>query len=101
MRSTHQGEMLDKPAGIFIRRLEQLSSEDLVLIQSAARIVLSDENGGLAEQLNSGERPDLSVPALIPSQPALGRGVRSLWFLLNSFFRMGLEVLPQTVVNTW
>ena len=40
-------EMLDKPAGIFVRHLDQLSSEDLVLLQSAARIVLTDENEGL------------------------------------------------------
>jgi len=66
-----KAEVLDKPAGIFIRHLDQLSSEDLVLIKSAARIVLTDENGGLAEQLDSDEIPDLSVPALTPSQSAL------------------------------
>ena len=65
--------MLDKPAGIFIRYLDQLAGEDLVLLQSAARIVLTDENGALAEQLDSDERPDLSVPALRPSQARSAR----------------------------
>ena len=44
--------MLDKPGGIFVRRLEQISNEDRVLLQSVARIVLADENGTLAEQLD-------------------------------------------------
>jgi cellobiose phosphorylase len=66
-----KAEVLDKPAGIFIRHLDQLSSEDLVLLQSAARIVLTDEKGGLAEQLDSEKGPDLLVPALTPSQSAL------------------------------
>jgi cyclic beta-1,2-glucan synthetase len=65
-----QAELLDKPAGIFIRYLDRLSSEDLVLLQSAARIVLTEANEGLAEQLDSDESPDLSVPALSPSQSA-------------------------------
>jgi cyclic beta-1,2-glucan synthetase len=69
--SGREAESLDKPAGIFIRHLEQISEEDRVLLQSAARIVLTDENGGLAEQLDSGERPDLSVPALTPNQSGL------------------------------
>jgi len=66
-----KAEVLDKPAGIFIRHLDQLSSEDLVLLQSAARIVLTDKKGGLAEQLDSDKGPDLSVPAPTPSQSAL------------------------------
>ena len=49
-----EAQMLDKPGGIFVRRLEQISSEDRVLLQSVARIVLDDEKGTLAEQL---ERP--------------------------------------------
>jgi len=43
--------ILDKPGGIFVRRLEQIPGDDLVLLQSAARIVLDDEKGTLAEQV--------------------------------------------------
>src|SRR2546430_13400766 len=46
-----EAQMLDKPGGIFVRHLEQIPHEDRVLLQSAARIVLDDENGTLAEQL--------------------------------------------------
>ena len=52
-----EAQMLDKPGGIFVRRLEQIPNEDRVLLQSAARIVLADEKGTLAEQL---ERSELS-----------------------------------------
>jgi cyclic beta-1,2-glucan synthetase len=63
-----KAELLDKPAGIFLRYLDQLPSQDLVLLQSAARIVLTDENEGSAEQRDSDERPDLSVFAQRPSE---------------------------------
>jgi len=46
-----EAQMLDKPGGIFVRRLEQIPNEDRVLLQSVARIVLDDEKGTLAEQL--------------------------------------------------
>jgi cyclic beta-1,2-glucan synthetase len=59
--------MLDKPAGIFIRNLDQLSGEDLVLLQAAARIVLADDDEGLVEPANSDETAE--IPALRPSQP--------------------------------
>ena len=73
-----KAETLDKPAGIFIRHLDQLSHEDFVLLQSAARIVLTDENGGLAEQLDSDQRPALFIPALKPSQSVLRDASRTL-----------------------
>src|SRR5205814_10252916 len=44
-----EAQMLDKPGGIFVRRLEQVPNEDRVLLQSASRIVLDDEHGSLLE----------------------------------------------------
>ncbi len=44
--------MLDKPGGIFVRRMEQVPHDDRVLLQSAARLVLDDAKGTLAEQLD-------------------------------------------------
>jgi cyclic beta-1,2-glucan synthetase len=61
-------ETLDKPAGIFIRELDQFSNEDLVLLQSAARIVLTDKGEKLDEQLDSDWRADLSIPTMTASQ---------------------------------
>jgi cellobiose phosphorylase len=63
-----EAQMLDKPGGIFVRRLEQVSSDDLVLLQSAARIVLDDEKGTLAEQMEARAAVETSVPLLTPTR---------------------------------
>jgi len=59
-----EAPMLDKPGGIFVRRLEQIPGDDLVLLQSAARIVLDDEKGTLAEQVEHRGVLEPFVPAL-------------------------------------
>ncbi|MBV8351572.1 MAG: hypothetical protein JOZ21_04790 [Verrucomicrobia bacterium] len=76
--SGREAEMLDKPAGIFVRHLEQISEEDRVLLESTARIVVNDESRGLAEQLDSDKKPDQSIPTLTPAQPALRDAPRPL-----------------------
>ncbi|GAA0714799.1 GH36-type glycosyl hydrolase domain-containing protein [Dokdonella soli] len=53
--------LVDKPGGIFVRALEQISHEDRVLMQSVARVVLSDEAGSLIEQLRAREATE-NVP---------------------------------------
>jgi cellobiose phosphorylase len=63
-----EANMLDKPGGVFVRRVDQLSHEDNVLLQSSARLVLTDEDGTLAEQLQRKARVELLPPALIPSR---------------------------------
>jgi cyclic beta-1,2-glucan synthetase len=69
-----EAQMLDKPGGIFVRRLEQIPNEDRVLLQAAARIVLDDEKGTLAEQLEHRSVVDLSVPALVPMRSGYSDG---------------------------
>ena len=58
-----EAQMLDKHGGIFVRRLEQIPNDDRVLLQAAARIVLDDEKGSLAEQF---EHRSILEPALQP-----------------------------------
>ena len=41
-----------RPGGIFSRRADQMSDEDKILMQTVARIVLSDRGGTLAEHLD-------------------------------------------------
>ena len=62
-------QVMDKPGGIFLRNAEQVSSEDRVLLQAVARIVLLDENGSLAEQMEWAGRLESPV-ALLPVSPA-------------------------------
>ena len=64
-----EAQMLDKPGGIFVRRLEQIPQDDLVLLQSVARIVLDDEKGTLTEQLERRSVLEPLVPALAPTRP--------------------------------
>ncbi len=57
-------QLLDKPGGIFLRRADQLSPEDKILFETVARIVLHDEKGTLADQLQSRPRPESLPPPL-------------------------------------
>ncbi|MDB6022685.1 MAG: Cellobiose phosphorylase, partial [Pedosphaera sp.] len=64
-----EAQMLDKPGGIFVRRLEQIPPEDRVLLQSVARLVLSDENGTLEEQMQRRAVREPLVPEFKPARP--------------------------------
>lgn len=93
-----EAQMLDRPGGIFVRRLEQVSHEDRALLQAVARVSLDDEKGSLAEQLERRSGRELLVPALLPSRPpaAASRPVappRDLIFAngLGGFTRDGHE----------
>ena len=63
-----EAQMMDRPGGIFVRRLEQISPEDRVLLHSVARLVLVDEQGTLAEQLERPGSPEPLIPALTPTR---------------------------------
>ena len=66
--SGSEAQMLDKPGGIFVRRLEHIPDDDRVLLQSVARIVLDDEKGTLAEQLEHRSVLEPLIPALKPTR---------------------------------
>jgi cyclic beta-1,2-glucan synthetase len=57
-------QLLDKPGGIFLRRVDQFSPEDKVLLETAARIVLHDDKGTLLEQLQRRTRLEPLPPSL-------------------------------------
>jgi cellobiose phosphorylase len=61
-----EAQMIDKPGGIFVRRLEQVPHDDLVLLQSVARIVFDDEKGSLTEQMKYRSVLESSIPILLP-----------------------------------
>jgi len=70
MNAGGEGDLMEKPGGVFLRYEDQLSADDLQLIQAAAHVVLSDENGTLEEQMERPSIPDSQVPMLKPGQPA-------------------------------
>lgn len=61
-----EASLVDRPGGIFIRRGEQMSDEDRALLQTVARIVLTDDAGSLAEQTERRGRTEVSIPQLKP-----------------------------------
>jgi cellobiose phosphorylase len=69
--NSSEAGLLDRPGGIFVRRPDQMSEEDRVLMQSLARVVLVDEVGTLAEQVERKARREPNAPKLTP---LAGRG---------------------------
>jgi len=63
-----EASTIDRPGGIFVRSAEQISSEDRILFQSVARIVIADSRGTLAEQLDRPGPLLAPPPQLQPSQ---------------------------------
>ncbi len=68
-----EAHSMDKPGGIFVRRAEQISDEDRILLQAVARVIVSDRRGALGEQINrrtltDARAPHLNVERLRPSR---------------------------------
>ena len=61
--SGNDAQAIDRPGGIFVRLLDQISNEDRVLMQSVARAILSDSAGTLADQV---KRATPVTPKLAP-----------------------------------
>jgi cellobiose phosphorylase len=71
MHQVPQGQdslLLNRKGGIFIRRLEQMSDEDRILIQTVARAVISDRGGTLAEQMERAGWAEIAIPRLFPTR---------------------------------
>ncbi|HEY5937872.1 MAG TPA: glucoamylase family protein [Kofleriaceae bacterium] len=67
--SVTEASMLDRPGGIFVRRSEQISEQDRVLIQTVARVIIVASAGSLAEQV---ERPvRVELPPLLAAAKLL------------------------------
>lgn len=49
--SSSDANIMDAPGGIFVRSAQMLSREDRLMIQSAARLTVSDSGGSLEEQV--------------------------------------------------
>ena len=65
-----EAQLLEKPNGIFVRHFDQIPNDDIVLLQSVARIVLDDEKGTLMEQWEHRSVLEPMVPILRPTRTA-------------------------------
>jgi cellobiose phosphorylase len=62
-----EAHVIDRPGGIFVRRADQISAEDRLLLQSVARIIVSDQRGPLSEQIKQrGGAAEVRVARLKP-----------------------------------
>ena len=63
-----EAQMLQKPGGIFVHRLDQIAQEDRILMQSVARIFIDAEKGSLLQQLEYRSVLEPVVPAFVPTR---------------------------------
>ncbi len=70
----------NKPGNIFIRSADQVSSEDRILFESIARIILSDKKGTLSEQVNP-HIIESVLPPLLETKTITGSEVTHKLFL--------------------
>ena len=61
-------EEMGQKGGIFLRRADQMSDEDRILMQTVARIVISDRGGTLAEQLEGMTQPQMNFLRFVPTR---------------------------------
>ena len=64
-----EANVIDRPGGIFVRPAEQIANEDRILLQTVARVIISDSRGTLAEQINRRAISDVRVPKLETKTP--------------------------------
>jgi len=56
--STFEASLVDRPGGVFLRRSDQMTAPDRVLLQTLARVIIDDTAGTLAEQLDRRPRAE-------------------------------------------
>jgi cyclic beta-1,2-glucan synthetase len=61
-------DIQDRPGGIFIRSVDQISNEDRVLFQTVARVILTDKAGTLDGQINRRARLKSVIPHFTPAR---------------------------------
>jgi len=59
-------KIVNQKGGVFLRRADQMSEEDRILIQAVARIIISDRAGTLQEQLKNMTQPAVNVLPFTP-----------------------------------
>ncbi|MHB8894100.1 MAG: GH36-type glycosyl hydrolase domain-containing protein [Candidatus Geothermincolia bacterium] len=63
-----EASVTERPGGIYVRPVDQISVEDRILLQTVARVIISDTFGPLAGQIDRRSTVPLAVPRLAPSR---------------------------------
>jgi cellobiose phosphorylase len=56
----------DRPGGIFVRPADQIADEDRILVQTVARVVLTDARGDLVSQIDQRSQAERVYPPPLP-----------------------------------
>jgi cyclic beta-1,2-glucan synthetase len=65
-----EAHVVDRPGGIFVRHSEQIASEDRILLQAVARVILNDQQGSLEQQVLRKPIAERRVGPLLPTRAA-------------------------------
>ena len=68
LTSVRSADVKDQPGGIFIRSSDQVSNEDRILFQTVARVIISDRQGTLEEQVTRRNKIKTSIPYFSPTK---------------------------------
>ncbi len=63
-----EANVIDRPGGIFVRSADRIAEEDRVLIQTVARVIITDSRGSLADQINGRCSLNVTTPLLVPTR---------------------------------
>ena len=103
-----EASLIDRPGGIFVRAAEHVSGEDRTLLLSVARVILSDKQGTLEDQMTRRTRPDTLPSAFKATRsyrketlPVQGPGGAGLQFFngTGGFAADGKEYVIETGAN--
>lgn len=96
----------DRSGGIFVRPADQISNEDRLLLQSVARVILTDNLGPLSDQVSRRRTGEAPIPRLTstrawktdPLRTPAGTPPEELLFFngLGGFTKDGREYIIQT-----
>jgi cyclic beta-1,2-glucan synthetase len=63
-----EATVIERPGGIFVRPVDQIASEDRILLQTVSRAVITDGRGPLEDQVNRRSVAPLRAPRLAPTR---------------------------------
>ena len=73
-----EAQMIDKPGGVFVRRAEEISEDERVLLQTVSRIIFSDTTETLIEQVERRVSTERASDRLEPTQSIIDEPVYPL-----------------------
>lgn len=63
-----EANVSDRPGGVFVRPVDQISNEDRILLQTVARAVITDSRGTLEEQVDRSRGAQPTIRRLAPTR---------------------------------